>query len=359
MHPIYIYSPKNQNEVYVSWDYTHETFFEEDQAIKYLNTIKLDSKTPVVFRINFNSKNDQKKKLLHETPFMDVFHLNTYTTSISKTENKSFDLKYINPLIDESQALAHIEIIKDRIARGYFYQVNYTLPFKGELEFADSSAFEIFQSLRTNIAGDLHAFLPLSNDQFILSFSPEKFLEIKNGMIATEPIKGTAKRGLEKKLIESVKENAELSMIVDLLRNDLNSVCSSPVTVTKHRALMELSNLTHTYSRIEGITNKSIGEILKHTLPGGSISGCPKKESLMAIDELEPYGRGFYTGIVGIIHENQMQSSITIRSMLLNSNGEFFYHAGAGIVHESDPTSEYQEILLKAEALGKNPAWKN
>ncbi len=150
--------------------------------------------------------------------------------------------------------------------------------------------------------------------------------------------------------MSSPKETAELSMIVDLLRNDLNSICEKPVTVTKHREILDLGYTQHTYSEITGLTNLNLPEILKSTFPGGSISGCPKSESLKAISEFENSPRGFYTGTIGWWQKNDFKLNIAIRSFK-KQNTDLTYYAGCGIVYDSDPDCEWQEFLTKAGKL--------
>ena len=172
----------------------------------------------------------------------------------------------------------------------------------------------------------------------------------KNGsQLRTEPIKGTLATTVHQ-LITSEKETAELSMIVDLLRNDLNAVCESPVVVKKHREVLDLGYTKHTYSEIQGHTKLNFPEILSSTLPGGSISGCPKIESLLAIQELEKSPRGFYTGSLGWWENSDFKLNITIRSFK-KQNKKVSYYAGCGIVYDSNPDNEWQEFLNKAGPL--------
>lgn len=156
---------------------------------------------------------------------------------------------------------------------------------------------------------------------------------------------------LKQELINNPKEDAELSMIVDLLRNDLNHVeKESSAQVTAHREVMKLGYIQHTYSEIEIETDKSLPEILRSTMPGGSISGCPKTESLKLIAELETYKRQAYTGTIGWWKDNNFSLNIAIRSFMKYKN-QLFYHAGCGIVYDSDSQKEWDEFLLKAGSL--------
>jgi para-aminobenzoate synthetase component 1 len=177
----------------------------------------------------------------------------------------------------------------------------------------------------------------------------------RGNTLSTSPIKGTISKNVknyEAILLESQKESAELSMIVDLLRNDISRASDiSPSKVIKHREIMDLGNLVHTYSTIESETSLNLCEILWETLPGGSISGCPKREAVLNILKLEPYARGPYTGICGWWHKDNFELNILIRSLVLLPNGKCFYSAGGGIVYDSKCNMEYDEILLKAEMI--------
>ena len=146
-----------------------------------------------------------------------------------------------------------------------------------------------------------------AGDHRILSTSMERFLSGKGGLIETRPIKGTRRRGkteqedreLAADLLRSPKDDAELSMIVDLLRNDLGRICApKTVRVVEHKRLESYQNVHHLVSIVTGELRSEItpGEIIRATFPGGSITGCPKIRSMEIIDELEPNVRHVYTG---------------------------------------------------------------
>lgn len=275
-----------------------------------------------------------------------VFILNHYTL---KTLNElscsdSIDLKF-KPVISKTDFIEKIQTIKSDISRGRYYQVNFTSSFKSTTTDESLTLFKRYLNL---FKSRFSAFLPLIDSE-ILCYSPELFLEKKGSTLRTEPIKGTLATTVNQ-LMTSEKETAELSMIVDLLRNDLNAVCESPVVVTKHREVMDLGYTKHTYSEIQGQTQLKLTEILKSTFPGGSISGCPKVESLLAIQELEKKPRGFYTGSLGWWKDSDFILNIAIRSFKKQKN-TITYSAGCGIVYDSNPESEWQEFLNKAGHL--------
>ena len=180
--------------------------------------------------------------------------------------------------------------------------------------------------------------------------------------VETCPIKGTRPRGHDKatdkalaqELIESPKENAELTMITDLERNDLGQVCEfGSVRVAEMLGLEKLEQVYHLVSTVTGMLREEIDHLsaLAACFPGGSITGAPKKRAMEIIAELEPVPRGLYTGAIGYIGFNgESQFNIPIRT-LVRENDQLHYHVGAGIVADSEPAAEYQETLDKAKGI--------
>ena len=196
----------------------------------------------------------------------------------------------------------------------------------------------------------------------ILSSSPELFLRIRGDRVITRPIKGTRPRvGVDREdkpsvgdLLASPKDNAELAMIVDLLRNDLGRVCRfGTVRVTEPRRLETHPTVFHLVGTVEGRLRDNVGpaELIRATFPGGSITGAPKIRAMEIIDELEPVTRGIYTGCIGFVGVNGCAEwNIAIRTMICESACAHI-HVGGGIVADSDPELEYIETLAKARAM--------
>jgi para-aminobenzoate synthetase component 1 len=193
-------------------------------------------------------------------------------------------------------------------------------------------------------------------EQQIISASPEMFLCIDaHRTVKTEPIKGTARVvGFDAELLASRKEEAELAMITDLLRNDLSEVCDAgTVVVENDRKVQHLERITHTSSIISGKLKENISPIraLVSCFPGGSITGCPKSEAIKSIVQLEPNPRGFYTGCAfQILADGSLNSSILIRTLEKTGN-QLKLGVGSGIVWDSNVEDEYQEMLNKAYLL--------
>ncbi len=196
----------------------------------------------------------------------------------------------------------------------------------------------------------------------VVSASPELFLRGDGLHVETRPIKGTRPRGtdafadaaLAAELRASAKEQAELTMITDLLRNDLGRVCSfGSVRVPELARLEAYAQVQHLVATVEGRLRGDVTHLqaLEKCFPGGSVTGAPKFRAMQIIDELEPFGRGPYTGALGYLGFNrQSQLSIIIRSAFCAGDAAWFY-TGSGIVADSDPAAEYAETLAKAGGL--------
>ena len=201
-----------------------------------------------------------------------------------------------------------------------------------------------------------------AGDHQIVSTSPERFLLRNGSRVETRPIKGTRPRGetpekdreMKSALVRSPKDDAELSMIVDLLRNDIGKVCAGgSVVVAQHKRVEAYQNVYHLVSVVEGTLagGKGSADLIRATFPGGSITGCPKIRSMEIIDELETCRRHVYTGSVGYISfHDTMDLSIAIRTATIVGE-RLVFSVGGGIVHDSDPEDEYEETLHKGRTL--------
>ena len=254
--------------------------------------------------------------------------------------------------------LKAVEKAIEHIYAGDIYQVNLSQRFHQR---ARSAPFEIFRALRQINPSQYGAYLPY-NGHSVISSSPELFLRTNGRRVETRPIKGTRPRGqtpaeddcLRAELANSAKDRAELSMIVDLERNDLGRVCEyGSVRVEEHANIEPLPTVFHTVSTVVGELRPEVGPIglLRATFPGGSITGCPKIRSIEIIDDLEPTRRNVYTGSIGCIDfSGDMILNIVIRTLITKSR-DVYFQVGGGIVADSDPEAEYEETLDKAAAM--------
>lgn len=253
-----------------------------------------------------------------------------------------------------------VQKAKEYIRNGDIFQVNLSQQFSTK---TNVHPFEIYKYLRKINPAPFSAYLNLDNYK-VLSSSCERFIKIRDRTIETRPIKGTRPRGKtfsednkqKKALLNSKKDQAELTMIIDLERNDLGKISEiGSVHVDKFIELEKYATVFHLVSTIKGklLNNSDIIDCIKATFPGGSITGAPKIRAMEIIDELEPLKRGVYTGSMGYIgFDCNCDLNIAIRTLTFKNN-KAFYNVGGGIVWDSVPEDEYMETLKKGEALIK------
>ena len=253
-----------------------------------------------------------------------------------------------------------VEAIREYIRTGHVYQVNLSQRFCLP---APEDGFSAFRELFASNPAPFFAYIQAGDHQ-ILSTSPERFLSRRGSAVESRPIKGTRPRGEDRErdrelageLQQSPKDQAELSMIVDLVRNDLGRVCTpGSVEVTQHQRLESYSNVHHLVSVVTGelASERDSTDLVRAAFPGGSITGCPKVRAMQIIDELEPRCRHVYTGSIGYFGFNScLDLSIAIRTATLMGD-TLLYSVGGGVVFDSDPDAEYRETLDKAKTLRK------
>ncbi|MEO6005956.1 MAG: anthranilate synthase component I family protein [Opitutus sp.] len=257
---------------------------------------------------------------------------------------------------EQFQSAARVAL--NYIAAGDTYQVNLSLRTSRE---TSVSPVEIYDSLRQVNPSPYMGLLRLPGFSLVCG-SPELLVRLVDGIVSSRPIAGTRPRGaiveqdtrLAAELITNEKERAEHLMLVDLIRNDIGRVAAfGSVVVSEYMAVEQYSHVMHIVSQVEGrlASGQTWREVLKSMFPGGTITGCPKIRTMEIIEELEPVGRGFYTGALGwISYAGEMEMNIVIRSMLVKDDVAHV-QAGAGIVADSIPERELDEALRKAEAL--------
>ncbi|MCE0522336.1 MAG: anthranilate synthase component I family protein [Methylacidiphilales bacterium] len=253
---------------------------------------------------------------------------------------------------------ARVTRAQDYIAAGDIYQVN--LAQKISTRFT-GNPYRLFEHLLARSPAPGGAFLDFG-DTCVLSASPELFLRIRGRHITTRPIKGTRPRSrdpvrdeqLAYELLTDPKELAELVMITDLERNDLGQICEyGSVTVTQLVQLERFPQVFHLVSTVEGMLRSGIDALdaVRACIPGGSISGAPKRRACEIIRELEPCPRGIYTGLIGYFDDNgDAAFSMAIRTMVLEGENLHF-SVGSGITAGSVPAREYDETLHKAAGM--------
>ncbi len=254
--------------------------------------------------------------------------------------------------------------IKDLIRNGDLFQANIATRFTANLQL-DPAA--LLAALRQHNPSPYLALMDWG-DHCLVSGSPEQLFAIDDGRIRARPIAGTRRRGetpdddarMEQELLSDRKEQAEHTMLVDLVRNDIARV-SKPgtVQVPERGSVERYRRVMHLVSRVEGTLREDadIVDCMAALFPGGTITGAPKHRACMRIHEAEPVPRDYYTGSAGFVNWNHSTShwNILIRSMLLH-DGTLSVHAGSGIVMESEPSNEWVEAGNKARALLESAA---
>ncbi|MBT9132165.1 aminodeoxychorismate synthase component I [candidate division NPL-UPA2 bacterium Unc8] len=273
----------------------------------------------------------------------------------------TFSKKESPSIISNFQKEDYLQAIvraKDYIDRSDIYQINLSQRLMMK---AGIPPFELYRRLCILNPSPFASFLNFEGISVVGS-SPERFLRLRNREVETSPMKGTRPRGesaredkkLEKELLSSEKEKAELIMIVDLERNDLGRVCEyGSVRVKESRNIEKYATVFQTTATIIGTLreDKDAIDLLRASFPGGSVTGVPKVRAMELIDELEPTQRSVYTGAIGYISfTGEIDLNIAIRTFLIK-NERAYFQVGGGIVADSEPEAEYEETLTKARAL--------
>ena len=260
------------------------------------------------------------------------------------------------------QYLGQVETVKSHILAGDIFQANIARCFRTQWT-ANASPWSLYQALRCSNPAPYAAWLNFNAVQ-LYSSSPELFLDLQcGGAVTTRPIKGTAARASDPRqdlhladaLRHSLKNRAENTMIVDLLRNDLSRVCyPESIEVAQWCVLESYQSVHHLVSEVKGCLQKRyhFGDLLAASFPGGSITGAPKISAAKIIDALEPINRGPYCGSIGYINKDgAVKFSIAIRTIIAVHQETIYLHAGGAITAASDPDDERAEIDHKLQAI--------
>ena len=310
--------------------------------------------------LGFPEKNSLAAKSLAESNFKKISSL--ISNAASQAKRQRHDIKSnrakLNSSLSRQDYLLAVKKAKEYIRQGDIYQVNLSQQFHAK---TGLSAFQIYRRLRSISPAYFSAYFDCGDFQ-ILSSSPERFLRLESDLVITRPMKGTRPRAksqrqdqrLQRELLESTKDKAELVMIVDLERNDLGRVCDyGSVKVDCLRQLEKYSTVFQTTATVSGRLHEGRDRIdlLRASFPGGSITGCPKIRAMEIIEELEPVRRSIYTGSLGYLSfSGELDFNIMIRT-ILKKKDNLYFGAGGGIVADSEPEKEYEEALVKARAM--------
>ncbi|MDP2325588.1 MAG: anthranilate synthase component I family protein [Gammaproteobacteria bacterium] len=247
---------------------------------------------------------------------------------------------------------------KAHITRGDVYQLVLSVQFTGRHTL---SPFESYRALRLLNPSPYMFFIDLGDIQ-VAGSSPEALVKLRRGHASLRPIAGTRPRGLtpeqdlshEQSLLADEKENAEHVMLVDLARNDLGRVATAgSVYVDPYRCIERYSHVMHIVSGVQGelAAGRDAFDLFAAAFPAGTLVGAPKVRAMELIDAMEPVRRGLYAGTVGYFGSNgDMDQAIAIRTLIFRGD-TYSYQAGAGIVADSVPETEYNEVLAKSAIL--------
>jgi len=296
-------------------------------------------KEPFLFIISYDKSKIFAQALKElDSSIAYTLECSSYPTMRAQSALKKYPVSYQEYLSAFKRVIEHIK-------SGDTYLLNLT--FKSKID-TPLSLSEIFAQAKA-------PYKLYIEDSFVC-FSPECFIEIKDNTISTYPMKGTIDASIpnaKEKILNDIKESAEHTMIVDLMRNDLN-IIATQTSVPKFRyidkikagdkELLQVSSLVQ--AKLPNNWHNFIGDILNKLTPAGSISGTPKRKTLEIIDSVESDNRGLYCGIFGVFDGKNLKSAVMIRA-ISKEQGQLYYHSGGGITIDSDPKLEYQELIDK------------
>lgn len=270
----------------------------------------------------------------------------------------AFKMTDPEPIITREAYMQAIETAKRHIVEGDIYELNLSHPLVASVE---GDAKGLYAAMRRVGPVPFGAFMQVDG-LAICSASPERFLSLNNGVLRSDPIKGTVARGtdadhdetLRQSLHSSEKNRAENLMIVDLVRNDLSVVCE-PGSV-KVESLFDIQSFNTVHQMVSTVTGRKRKDItpeeaIKACFPMGSMTGAPKISAMKRIEELETWRRGIYSGAIGYIApDGEFSFNVVIRTAILR-HGRLVYGVGGAITSDSDAEAEWDETLIKAKAL--------
>ncbi|WP_181350663.1 anthranilate synthase component I [Thalassobacillus sp. CUG 92003] len=273
-------------------------------------------------------------------------------------QHETGDTLQLSSNYEHQKFLSDVERIKEYIKAGDIFQAVLSQRFEVTSQL---SGFQLYRVLR-KVNPSPYMFYLNFDDVEVIGSSPERLLEVQNQKLEIHPIAGTRKRGatveedeaLAKDLLDDEKEQAEHRMLVDLARNDVGRVAEfGSVAVPEYMVIGRFTSVMHIISKVTGTLRSDVHPIdaLYAAFPAGTLSGAPKVRAMQILRELEPTPRHLYGG--GILYlgfDGNIDSCITIRTMT-RIKDKIYIQAGAGVVADSDPESEYQETLNKASAL--------
>ena len=347
------------------WGFENKLVLSNQKALTHFN----NSKTQICF-LNYDLKNKiEVFKPKQNSPiqfpeqlFIEVEEILNLTeldfSSQNHTQHKQIVIK---STISKQQYIDTVKQLKQHIQQGDIYEINYCITF--EAKDAEIDPIHVFNKLNA-ISKASYAALVKLDMQWIISSSPELFLSKRNNKLFTKPIKGTAKRGktfeedeqLKQLLQNSLKEQTENVMIVDVARNDLSHIATK--ASVKVDRLFDIETYEQVHQMVSTVSCElkqdiTFNDIIHATFPMASMTGAPKIKAMELIDTYELYNRGAYSGAVGYINSNgDFDLNVLIRSIFYDEEKQYLsFSVGSAITAMCDPEEEYEECLLKAKAM--------
>lgn len=284
--------------------------------------------------------------------------LEQQVTQGDEQDMEKFHLSPFQSNIDQAQYEETVSQIKERILEGDIFQAVLSQRLSANYR---GDPFSFYRKLRKTNPSPYMFYVDFE-DYVVLGASPESLIKVQGRSVTTNPIAGTRKRGatanedteLERELLNDEKEIAEHKMLVDLGRNDLGRICHpGTIELTKYMVIERYRYVMHIVSEVSGhlSTDQTSLQALKACLPAGTVSGAPKIKAMQILNQLENIKRGVYSGAVGYISVNgNLDFALAIRTMVIKDK-QAHVQAGAGVVHDSIPSNEFEETLNKARAL--------
>ena len=314
----------------------------------------LKQKIHLIVNIEIDDIENNYKKAIAELKAMEKMIFD----SAAFCDEKPSKCGVFSPTFTQEDLEKIIEKIKTHITEGDIFQAVVSNRFKAEFK---GDLLNTYRTLRTTNPSPYMVYMKLE-DMEIACSSPETLVSLRNGEVSSFPLAGTCPRGeteesdraLVDELLQNEKELAEHDMLVDLARNDVGKVCRfGSVNVCEYRQVKRFSHVSHIGSRVSGEIREDMSamDVIVAAFPAGTLSGAPKKRACEIIDEAEGVKRGPYGGAIGYIDfAGNMDMCIGIRMAVLKDE-KVFVQAGAGIVADSVPEKEYQEMFNKSKAI--------
>jgi len=300
--------------------------------------------------------------LIHDGPEAERQRLRTQVMQLLRAAipavAKTFSVSPAAASLTEEAYAERVIACKEHIAAGDIYQIVLSVLFRGE---TDVPPFEVYRALRL-LNPSPYMFYFDFDDLQVVGSSPEALVKLNGDRASLRPIAGTLPRGAtsdeddanEVSLLADPKESAEHVMLVDLARNDLGRVArAGSIHVAPYRAIERYSHVMHIVSGVQGELAPGFDQfdLFAASFPAGTLVGAPKVRAMQIIEDSEQVGRGLYAGTAGYFGlRGDMDQAITIRTLVF-AGGEYSFQAGAGIVADSVPAREYQEVLAKSAIL--------